>query len=61
MPFPFMKCITLYSILIYFKVLILIILKCQMILLLKDIIHMEKHVLENVSNLLCLSMLEQIK
>lgn len=55
-----MKCITLYSILIYFKVLILIILKCQMILLLKDI-HMEKHVLENVSNLLCLSMLEQIK
>lgn len=56
-----MKCITLYSILIYFKVLILIILKCQMILLLKYIIHIEKHVLENVSNLLCLSMLEQIK
>lgn len=57
MPFPFMKCITLYSAFIYFKVLILIILKCQMILLLKDI-HVENHVLENVSNLLWLSMME---
>lgn len=57
MAFSFMKCITLYSISLHFKVLIPIILKCQMIVLLKDI-HMKNHVVENVSNLLCLSVLE---